>query len=229
MDKPITIKDKEAFADSILEKLILDDLFSKTKSDICETLISITNECSDDFLVNKSNYELSNLLRIRQSRVKTLKETISLRFLSQSKRDEMFCKFLDNLYLEDSKEKSVQGKYLVYESSTNPSVFKLCLEDNVLRNELERRLKETTNKTLDCSFNKEVLEIPKDAFVKMLASIYAPEESTLYNSIERLSADIQKTENNKFVESTTNYLSKLILGEKGEIALNAITSLIVGG
>ena len=157
------------FIENLMNNLIFDDLFSKNKNDICESLISIVNDSCHDNLIKKSNYDLSVLLKVKPNKISLLKENISFRFYDSSKRDSLFSEFLKNLAFE-KQSKSTNAKYILEEGKDNKKndTLILYLENPILRSELERRLKEATTKSFDHSFNREKFIISKEAFVTML-------------------------------------------------------------
>ena len=220
----IKITNNELFVKEVTEKLLFDDLFSKTKTDICETLVNIANQCSDsNFLFEMSNYDLSALLRIKQAKVKSLKESISVRFMDTQARDKLFYTFLDKLVLESNASKSKKEyEYIIGDNEKDENSFVIYVEDNCLKNEIERRLKMTSFKSLDYSFNREKLIIQKADFIQMLAMTFAPGNK---NCRKELQIAIEKDIEKEKLKEVAKYLETFAAGEKCIIAIKAIITL----
>lgn len=149
----------QKFTNELWEKIVKGSLFSYQKTDICDYLLYLFDKHSGGFLHKKSNADIEKMLRLSISKIKISRKNIAVKFMDESDRKAIFRDFL--LSLSPKIEPSV-----VKESENGNLEF--LIENNVLRDILEEKLKKHTNQSFTYALNKEKLEISCENFLTMI-------------------------------------------------------------
>ena len=208
----ISIKNEKLFCEEIVKFLTSTDIFNRTKTDVCEFLIYAANKySSENFLFTNSNYENSILLNLKQSKIKLVKEDISVRYMSEEDNDFLFYKFLQNLGTKDSP--------YILEESDDGKKFEIYIEDNCLRNQIERYLKLSTHRSVDYSFNKELLSIKKADFLNLLVQFKG------LNNVDELRNKIVSKEKNADLKDFGLDVVNELFGPWGKLGTEGVSAL----
>jgi hypothetical protein len=175
---------------------------SKTELDIL-----IFHLLSATSLSSYSNYELSRILKVSETKVKSLKYEASLRY-GNNDDDSLKREFRSII---DKNNFKVIGDKIV-----------ICIEDKLLRNYIDYSLK-SIGLFSDSSFNRELMTIHSDMFLDLLKSLYGDK---VYNQLD---AEFKRRKiGNNFKE----YLKEFLKGcshETGKQSIKLIASLLTGG
>ena len=87
---------------NIFEKIKTDGLYAYNKTDLYDYLIYLLDK--EERLLNKSNDELSRLLKISSSKVNALRANISVKFMNVSEYESLFLDFLSQLSSKNIKK-----------------------------------------------------------------------------------------------------------------------------
>ena len=154
-----------------------------------------------------SNYELSRILKISETKVKTLRYEANLRY---GNHDDDTLKREFASIIENNNFKVVGDKIII------------CIEDKLLRNYLDYSLK-SIGSFSDTSFNSELMTIHCDMFVDLLKYLYGDKA---YYQLEN---ELKKNKiNNDFKEFFKEFL-KGGSNEIGKQSVKLLVSIITGG
>ncbi len=155
----ISLNDPQEFAQKLWDKITKEALFSYQKADICDYLLYLFNKYGGDFLQYKSNADLEKMLKISISKIKSSRKNISVKFMNDKDKYEIFKNFLLSLSPENQKN-------MVKEDKNGNLEF--IIENNVLKDILEAKLKKWVNETFTYTLNSEKLSISCEAFLTMI-------------------------------------------------------------
>ena len=155
----ISFFDESEFVEKLWTKIVSDRLFSYQKNDICDYLLYLFNKYGGDFLQYKSNADLEKMLKISISKIKSSRKNISVKFMNDKDKYEIFKNFLLSLSPENQKN-------MVKEDKNGNLEF--IIENNVLKDILEAKLKKWVNETFTYTLNSEKLSISCEAFLTMI-------------------------------------------------------------
>lgn len=99
----ISLNDPQEFAQKLWDKITKEALFSYQKADICDYLLYLFNKYGGDFLQYKSNADLEKMLKISISKIKSSRKNISVKFINDKDKYEIFKNFLLSLSPENQK------------------------------------------------------------------------------------------------------------------------------
>lgn len=137
----------------IYDKITTDGLYTYNKTDLYDYLIYLLDK--EKRLLDKSNDELSRLLKISPSKVSALRANISVKFMNDSEYESLFIDFLSQI----SNSKNIK------EDETH---YIFTIEDKAIRNFIEAKLKKHCDNTADYTLNKEKIKILKSDFITLL-------------------------------------------------------------
>lgn len=169
---------------NIFEKIKTDGLYAYNKTDLYDYLIYLLDK--EERLLNKSNDELSRLLKISSSKVNALRANISVKFMNVSEYESLFLDFLSQLSNKNIKE---DNTYYIF-----------TVENKAIRNFIEAKLKKHCNDTADYTLNKEKIKILKSDFITLLEK-----EGSEKENIQKLA---QKLKTTKTLDKTIDIIAE---------------------
>lgn len=169
---------------NIFEKIKTDGLYAYNKTDLYDYLIYLLDK--EERLLNKSNDELSRLLKISSSKVNALRANISVKFMNDSEYESLFLDFLSQLSSKNIKEDETH--------------YIFTIENKAIRNFIEAKLKKHCNDTADYTLNKEKIKILKSDFITLLEK-----EGSEKENIQKLA---QKLKTTKTLDKTIDIIAE---------------------
>lgn len=153
----IALDNADKFANELWSKIVDERLFSCQKADICDYLLYLFNTHSKDkFLDTNSNAENERLLKMSISKIKASKKNIAVKFMSDTQYKQIFKDFLSSLATTKLVKEKENGN------------LEFIIENNVLKDILEAKLKKWVNETFTYTLNSEKLSISCEAFLTMI-------------------------------------------------------------
>ncbi|WP_270869699.1 hypothetical protein [Campylobacter sp. JMF_04 NA10] len=182
MNNDIKIKNSTELLDELWNTIKSSGLYAYSKNDIYDYLIYLINKYDENHFFDKnSNAENSRLLKISQTRIKTAKANILVKFMGQeADYDEIFVNFLNNC----------KDNLVKFTETIEKGKIKFVLENPAIRIVLESKLKKSVSNTLDYHLNKEIVEIEINDFLNML--LKELEELEAKKKIKKLSEKEQE-------------------------------------
>lgn len=149
------------FANALWREITKNQLLSKQKNDICDYLLYLFNKHdSAHFLDSRTNAENERLLQTTATKIKSTKKNISVKFMSETEYKQVFKDFLNSL--------NDKNKHIVKEIRKDKEPYlEFVIENNVLKDILEAKLKRCVGDTFSYTLNSEKLELSYESFIKM--------------------------------------------------------------
>ena len=130
-----------------------------SKNDISDYLLYLFNKYGGGFFDKNSNEQNERLLKTTAAKIKASKKNISVKFMNDDEYKDIFLGFLRDLS---------NGKIILKESEKE-NRLEFVLEDKVVRDILNAKLKESARDSLDYfNLNTEKVEINATSFYAML-------------------------------------------------------------
>lgn len=150
------------FANALWREITKNQLLSKQKNDICDYLLYLFNKHdSAHFLDSRTNAENERLLQTTATKIKSTKKNISVKFMSETEYKQVFKDFLNSL--------NDKNKHIVKEIRKDKEPYlEFVIENNVLKDILEAKLKRCVGDTFSYTLNSEKLELSYESFIKMI-------------------------------------------------------------
>ncbi len=165
MEYKLTLDNPKAFCDELWSKIINDELFSRQKNDICDYVLYLFNKYdSVHFLDSLSNAENERLLKTTASKIKASKKNISVKFMNEVEYRQVFIDFLKSI---NDKNKRIVKEIRPKDEDKEP-YLEFVIENNVLKDMLEAKLKRCVGDTFTYTLNSEKLELSHESFIKMI-------------------------------------------------------------
>lgn len=159
LNMSLKIDNPTELINELWDKLQSSGLYAYSKNDIYDYLIYLLNKYDENrFFDTNSNALNSRLLKVSQTRIKTAKTNISVKFMSENEYDEIFINFLNDC----------KNNLIKFKESIKKGKIKFVLENPATRLVLETKLKNAISDTLDYHLNKEIVEIEANNFLSML-------------------------------------------------------------
>lgn len=177
----ITIDEKNAslFVNELIKKIEQTGFCSMSKSDIYDYILYLLDKYSNEhFLENRTNFENAILLKITETKLKSSKMNINLKFREDNDCNSVIATFLSKLTVDKLKENETKDGYI------------FLLDDNYTRMCIESILKKDGD-TLDYKINPEKVEIKKDSLHTFLNE-YQKELNTDIRNKEKQTLEIKK-------------------------------------
>lgn len=153
------------FANDLWGKIINDELFSRQKNDICDYVLYLFNKYdSAHFLDSQSNAENERLLKTTASKIKASKKNISVKFMNEVEYRQVFIDFLKSI---NDKNKRIVKEIRPKDKDKEP-YLEFIIENNVLKDMLEAKLKRCVGDTFTYTLNSEKLELSHESFITMI-------------------------------------------------------------
>lgn len=153
----IVLDNADKFANELWTKIVDERLFSYQKADICDYLLYLFNTHSKEkFLDKNSNADNERLLKTTAAKIKTSKKNIAVKFMSDNEYKQIFKDFLNSLATTKLVKEKENGN------------LEFIIENNVLKDILEAKLKKWVNETFTYTLNSEKLVISCEAFLTMI-------------------------------------------------------------
>ena len=153
----IVLDNADKFANELWTKIVNNGLFSYQKADICDYLLYLFNTHSKEkFLDTNSNADNERLLKMSTSKIKTSKKNIAVKFMDDKEYKQIFKDFLNSLATTKLVKEKENGN------------LEFIIENNVLKDILEAKLKKWVNETFTYTLNSEKLVISCEAFLTMI-------------------------------------------------------------
>lgn len=153
------------FANELWSKIIDDELFSRQKNDICDYVLYIFNKYdSSHFLDSLSNAENERLLKTTASKIKASKKNISVKFMNEAEYRQIFIDFLKSI---NDKNRRIVKEIRPKDENKEP-YLEFIIENNVLKDMLEAKLKRCVGDTFTYTLNSEKLELSHKSFITMI-------------------------------------------------------------
>lgn len=176
----LTLTNVEGFTDDLWTQINIFGLLNDTKTDICDYLLYLLNkhaklDDNSNFLNQYSNEELSRMLKMSISKVKSTKKNIACKFMDDDEYSTIFVEFLKKISSDD------------YELDIENTNINLIIDYPVLKDILETKLKKL-NRTFDYTLNSEKVNISIKAFFQMLKNECSDKEdlNVLETAIEKV-------------------------------------------
>ena len=170
----------------IFDKIKTDGLYTYNKTDLYDYLIYLLDK--EERLLNKSNDELSRLLKISPSKISALRANISVKFMTDCEYKGLFLDFLSQLSNKNIKEDDTH--------------YIFTIENKAIRNFIEAKLKEHCDNTTDYTLNKEKIKILKSDFIALLEKEKNDDEN-----IQKLA---QRLKEAKTIDKTTDIIAEFV-------------------
>ncbi|MGX3097611.1 hypothetical protein [Helicobacter sp. 23-1046] len=153
------------FANTLWREITKNQLLSKQKNDICDYLLYLFNKHdSEHFLDSRTNAENERLLQTTATKIKSTKKNISVKFMSETEYKQVFRDFLTSL---NDKNKRIVKEIRPKDKDKEP-YLEFIIENNVLKDMLEAKLKRCVGDTFSYTLNSEKLELSYESFIKMI-------------------------------------------------------------
>ena len=153
------------FANALWREITKNQLLSKQKNDICDYLLYLFNKHdSAHFLDSRTNAENERLLQTTATKIKSTKKNISVKFMSETEYKQVFKDFLNSL---NDKNKRIVKEIRPKGDDAEP-YLEFIIENNVLKDMLEAKLKRCTGDTFTYTLNSEKLELSYESFITMI-------------------------------------------------------------
>jgi len=159
----LTDSEKIHFSETFLEKFLQNGFGTLPKREI-EILIFHLLYKNSSFFHDKSNYEMANLLKISESRIKSLKAEANLKYQRVEFKDALR-EIAEDLFVK---------KTIHYESYDD--IIQFYLEDPALMREFEFAVKQLGYST-DTSFNREIVKVKNVVFLDIFIKNFDDTES----------------------------------------------------
>lgn len=155
----ISLENPKDFANELWSKIVDERLFSYQKNDICDYLLYLFNKHGGGFFDKNTNEQNERLLKTTAAKIKASKKNISVKFMDDDEYKDIFMGFLRDLS---------SGKIILKESEKE-NRLEFVLEDKVVRDIINAKLKESVKDSLDYfNLNTEKVEINATSFYAML-------------------------------------------------------------
>lgn len=162
---PSESKSAVEFANALWREITKNQLLSKQKNDICDYLLYLFNKHdSAHFLDSRTNAENERLLQTTATKIKSTKKNISVKFMSETEYKQVFRDFLNSL---NDKNKHIVKEIRPKGDDAEP-YLEFIIENNVLKDMLEAKLKRCVGDTFSYTLNSEKLELSYESFIKMI-------------------------------------------------------------
>ncbi|MGX3012038.1 hypothetical protein ACWIUD_10880 [Helicobacter sp. 23-1044] len=162
---PSESKSALEFANALWREITKNQLLSKQKNDICDYLLYLFNKHdSAHFLDSRTNAENERLLQTTATKIKSTKKNISVKFMSETEYKQVFRDFLNSL---NDKNKRIVKEIRPKDKESEP-YLEFIIENNVLKDMLEAKLKRCVGDTFSYTLNSEKLELSYESFIKMI-------------------------------------------------------------
>ncbi len=153
------------FANELWGKIVDDELFSRQKNDICDYVLYLFNKYdSAHFLDSLSNAENERLLKTTASKIKASKKNISVKFMNEAEYRQVFIDFLNSI---NDKNRRIVKEIRPKDENKEP-YLEFIIENNVLKDMLEAKLKRCVGDTFTYTLNSEKLELSYESFITMI-------------------------------------------------------------
>ena len=177
MNEILTLQNSEkaTFADEFLARFLAYGFGSMPKKDM-EILIFHLLYHKSVFFNGKSNYEIANLLKITENKVKSLKTEACLKYQQIEHHEAL--KAIAQLFFEYQTTKPiVEGDFIQF-----------VLEDPILRREFEHAAKEL-GYFVDFSFNREIINVKATVFLAIFVNNFKDVENKFVNAVKDVAKD----------------------------------------
>lgn len=160
MNMIISDKDKEKLAEDLLKHYLERGFGAMSKREIDVLMMHLIIKYAD--ISDKSNYELSMMFKITETKMKNLKLEAQLHYQEDS-----------DAYIKKEFLELLKVSKLKIDSPQNWII--LSVENTYLKLAIEAKLKKNGN-FADYSFNRELLKIEQSAFIELLEQFYDKDE-----------------------------------------------------
>lgn len=209
IDKP------SEFIDELWDKLTSSGLYAYSKNDIYDYLIYLLNKYDEKhFFDTNSNASNSRLLKVSQTRIKTVKTNISVKFMDEKEYDEIFVNFLNNC----------ASSVVKFDENIGNGKIKFVIENPAIKAVLEAKLKSAVSDTLDYSFNKEIVTIDAKNFIETLNLEYENlnNSENLTQTQKILKNKLQKMKINEILKKLKDMAENITVGVLAEIVASPL-------
>jgi hypothetical protein len=183
MDKKIIVNDFRAFTNKFLEEYLSNGMATMSKREIDILMMHLLLEYCN--LSNMSNYDLSLMLKLSETRVKSLRYEARLKYPTPENYVEReFLIVLGRAKFELDKS-----------DKTNVEKMKISfvIEDNFLRQAIQGKLK-ARGMFADTSFNSEIVRVESGFLLSIIDDIYGEARSSEFKeAIKQFSKADQKS------------------------------------
>ncbi len=193
----------EEFTKDLLTSISELGLYTYSKTDLCDYIIYLANKHDQNhFFDNNSNADNARLLKVKESKIKSLRLNIGLKFKNED-ADETLKRFL---------KKITDDKITIID---NENFFQFFIEDPFIRMVFESKLKDLEGVTLDYSFNTERVKIEKEHFLSLLFSLDSTDSEKLEKILKKHDIKVKGKKVVKFIGNlavnlTVNILPQII-------------------
>ncbi len=158
MEIKVEKEDAENFVEDLIKKITETGLYAMSKTDFYDYVLYLLDKHSENhFLSDNTNFENALLLKIPESRVKSLKLNIDLKFREESEKDSL-------VVITNFLSKLSESNFI---SDENKNRYIFVLDDKYTRMCIESVLKKSGT-TLDYSFNSERVSLEKESLCAFL-------------------------------------------------------------
>jgi hypothetical protein len=168
----------EEFVSALWNKIADTGFNTLSKNDIYDYILYLFNKYGDiHFLDEKSNYENAVLLKVPETKIKSSKLNIAIKYKTPEERRVSLIRFFQKL----SRNPEEGGIRL----DADETSFYFTVEDPLVRVELANLLKTQTGTTLDTSFNKEKASIEKARFLELLKTLSGKQDGAFLEILNK--------------------------------------------
>lgn len=212
----IASKNKEKLAEDLLKHYLERGFGAMSKREIDVLMMHLIIKYAD--ISDKSNYELSMMFKITETKMKNLKLEAQLHYQEDS-----------DAYVKKEFFELLKVSKLKIDSPQNWII--LSVENTYLKLAIEAKLKQNGN-FADYSFNRELLKIEQDAFIELLEQFYTDDDLEEFVSKTKTIASKKDEINFKslmkiFLENFSEQAGKEMAGtsiEMGKVFLSGGTT-----
>jgi hypothetical protein len=202
----------ENFIIELWQKITDTGFNALTKNDINDFILYLYNKHSGgQFLDDRSNYENALLLKITETKLKTTRLNIGLKFQSPDERRK-------TLYLFFQK---IKDKIIPIEDKID--YFEFTLDNPVVRMEIENILKKSGCSTLEYGRNRERVRIEKYHMFTILKELTKCTDTQIADNIKK---ELRSHELKNKIISTASTLMEKIGGVLKEITVEVLTGVL---
>jgi len=211
----LTDSEKITFTEEFLSRFLAYGFGTLPKREI-EILIFHILYHKTELFKGQSNYEIANVLKISESKIKSFKAESSLKYEQMSHQEAL--REIAKLFFESEKSKT----------DLDGDMIQFALEDPVLKREFEHAVKEL-GYFMDYSFNREIVKVKARVFLEIFIKNFDQKEEKLREVIKSQCKDDKKYQKLISQQYSLNERIESFLSDhknKIDIAANIISKII---
>jgi len=195
-------KDTKELAQKLFESITTGHGFNAlSKTDLYDYVLYLLDKyCDEPFLFTKSNQENALLLRVKPEKVKSSKFNIYFKLLDEDEKKEIILNFISLIVTKPNVIRD-------YEDEKKKSRMSITIEDPIVRFWLDGKMKAEIGTSPDTSFNREIIDMEKKDFFKVLWYFIEENKSSIKDEFQKeMKAGIKSIERKEDIKVLFNFL-----------------------